>query len=251
MLFEDHQFAGGPERAEQFELLLENNRSVTRLLDKSLGGVDLLEDAGGNELLDDMLRATAELVDKEWQEKLEVLKDSKDKKMRRMKVDFDDQLMAHKTEIEEQSEQIEGLQDVARSMHEEIGTRRNRELILVNKAIEGSNKFTKIADYLLSGLIILVAAFAIINGFQEGEGKYNLITASGYVFLIIGAYHIIQNIRGRETIGFKEILNILVKWRFDILSHNYGVHGTHYCDLVQFENGRVYLQSDESADKET
>jgi hypothetical protein len=215
-----------PEKLEQFELLIQDHRSIRRLADETLNDERVVTAENATQLLEAMRQAT---IEEETAAMQATLTADRQRMNKRHKAD--------QTALRE----AEARADAAASALAEVQAKeRNR----VDRVIERTSTRLAIIDYAILAIMLLMGGFGVYDFLTGGTLKQYLawkvvLGVSG----LFGLYHLIAHIRGDHVLGTSNSLNWLGNHllrralaRADIVGFD--------IEEVQFIGGRVRRKTD-------
>lgn len=219
-----------PEKKEQFELLLQNNRAVGFLMDSSRGSSSTFDVNQDQQLLDGMLDAAIKVVTDDSKRQLNA-KDDALKRLRRKTSVEKTELLARLKKVEER--EIKAGQELAK-------VDSGYQSIMLKGVSRANTTVTTIQ--LVTGIVLLFLGTSAVFAILGDEPP----TWAIYGANILGLYGIvtaIQAIRGKSVFG----LSHLSSWSSQRTFLNYcarrGVPLEVARNRVTVDNGRVYLTS--------
>lgn len=202
-----------PEKVEQFELLLQDNRAVSYLMDTARGSSATFDPERDQELLDGMLDAAIKVVRDETDAKLS----EKDKKIRQLRAEN------KKRQQETQAEYEARLEDEARKtadvearlaelerLREEDAKRptsiSSRHETVMNEGIEYANKW--IGRYQVLGAAVLAAAgiLATLGVFWDPSSLPPIVDWGSKLVAVVGVGFTVLALLGRPVPGFWQLI---------------------------------------------
>ncbi len=237
-----------PEKTEQFELLLQNNRAVGFLMDSSHGSSSTFDVNNDQQLLDGMLDAAIKVVTDDSKRKLEE-KDEVIKRVQNMaraeKAVISKELTDQNASFDaEKSELLAQLKEV-----EEREGKAGRELAKVNNGYQATMlKGVSRANALVTAIQLVAALFLLFLG---ASTVFSILGAEPPTWASIGAkilglYGIVtavQAIRGKSVFGLSHLLSWSSHQTFLSFCSKRGVPLEVARNRVGVDNGRVYLTS--------
>jgi hypothetical protein len=220
-----------PEKIEQYELLLLDQRSIRRLADQTLNDERVITDENVDELLQAMRRATVEEEKLAFEAKISALK-SKTGKQIRDERRLSSQAFA-KSELATQE------RDAALRQIDEL---KARQIQLIENVAANTNSFIGWIDKSATAVVLVIACIMVSNYLFRWLETYRALFAiiSG-VLGLLAIYHSIMNALERPKVGLRTILNILARRHFTSRITRLGLGHEISLELVRYTNGRVVL----------
>jgi hypothetical protein len=219
-----------PEKLEQFELLIQDTRSIRRLADETLNDERVVTAENANQLLEAMRQATIE----EEKAAMEAQRTADRQRMNKR----------HKAD-QSALRDAEARADSATSA---LAAVEAKDRSRVDGAISRTNIRLAIVDYAILVILLVMGGFGIYDFISGGSLKQYL--AWKVVLGIAGAfglYHLISHIRGSHILGTSNFLNWLGKRLCRSMLSRADVEGLDVDNEVEFIGGRVRRKSGASA----
>jgi len=208
-------------KLRQFDLLMQDQRAVTRLMDRAHSNEDFFADATAEKLLNDLLRATTEEQEKEHQTKIRELLTQQEKNRRKSRASHDLELRARDEELERQRNIIAASQqalaeqatEVARLAEERAKARLLKYTAIADATTAANLQIIKAERYIAGMLYImmflgigglLLASFATATPHRA----FQIIPT---LFSIGGAYYLIQDFRLKPKILLDDLVR---RWAY-------------------------------------
>jgi len=195
-----------PESEAQFDLLLQDARSVTRLMDMTLGDEDRVSEATVPALLEEMRRATAAEVREEYERQL-----ADQKRLYR-----DTQRKASEAHAEREAAQqnvIEGLETRLRTMEAASAEARRIEDVELLEALADTNKEVEWVRRGVITLAALLSAFLLANevfAWVDIQRDFRWLAWAG---VAVGLVAMLQQFFRWPPWGIGDLLNLLGRRR--------------------------------------
>lgn len=222
-----------PEKIEQYDLLLLDQKSIRRLADLTLNDETVITDANAEELLEAMRRATAEEARIEHEKKLSDFKAEADEKLKSA------QSLAR--EARETAEKAASERDAAREQLANIEAGKIRSI--KNLALRTNQDCEKI-DRIGLSLVVLVALLAGSNYFTGWLAPYP--RASGLLALglgFFGTYHAVMNALERPKVGVPTIVSWIARKLFTRRLVRVGLYEGLEIEKLRIDRGKIDLDS--------
>ncbi|MEP4198124.1 MAG: hypothetical protein ABJL99_21060 [Aliishimia sp.] len=237
-----------PEKKEQFELLLQNNRAVSFLMDSAGGSSTTFDVDRDQHLLDGMLDAAIKVVKDDTERQL-IEKDAAIKDLRQKTRDEkaaikkelkgeNAALDAEKVALLAQLKEVEDRETAARRELAKVGT--GYQSIML-KGQSRVNLWINVVQ-IIAGLVLVFLAASTAFTILGDEPP----TWANYGARALGLYGIvtaIQALRGRSLLGLAHLSRWLGRTAFLGYSTKRGVPIDVARDRLLIEDGRVYLRS--------
>ncbi|MGR3391606.1 hypothetical protein, partial [Sagittula sp.] len=237
-----------PEKVEQFELLLQDNRAVSYLMDTARGSSAPFDPERDQELLDGMLDAAIKVVRDETNAKLS----EKDKKIRQLRAEN------KKRQQETQAEYEERLNEEARKTAE-VGARlaelerlraadaerlalvSSRHEIIMREGIEYANKW--IGRYQFLGAAVLAAAgiLATFGVFWDPSSLPPVVDWGSKLVAVTGVVFTILALLGRPVPGLWQLIEHSGEKWYSKYCVNKGVPATEAKERLSVGKTRLIL----------
>lgn len=216
--------AATPDKFEQFELLVQDQRSMRRLADQTLNNESVVTNENASELLEAMRQATIEEEKSLFEQKL----NEERAKARRLS-------LADKKKLQQATaERDEAMAQVA------VG----RELTFknVDRIARETTDFVKKIEWILTGVIALIAVAGIYNYFTGTLSEYRVWTlVVGALLALFGLYHQLMNALERPKIGVPSLMAGLAKSIFISRISAAGLRDSVNLDEVSYSRGVVHI----------
>ncbi|HEY8097460.1 MAG TPA: hypothetical protein VIE65_15420 [Methylobacter sp.] len=220
-----------PDKIEQYELLLLDQKSIRRLADQTLNDETVITDENAEQLLEAMRRATVEDERLQYEQKLKSSKAVSDKKLK-SEQELTARAHATATEIAEQ-------RDAALAQLEQL---RSSRFAAIQRIAENTNKFTRLVDQMATSIVFIVAIISSSNYLFGWLANYRVASIIvGGILALFGAYHAIMNALERPKIGVPTVMSWLAQKNFIARLARSGLLDDINLDRVQFDRGRVIL----------
>lgn len=230
-----------PEKEEQFDLLLQDARSVTRMMDLTLGDEDALQHENISSVLEEMRRATAAELAAEYEEKL-----------KQQSIRQGASTRALNAAIGQREAEVERL-TLELAAQREIDLAKNRRLEgQYTLALEAVNREMDLIKAVSTGLILGVAGWLWINlavipltpSLPWKQFDLGVLSAP----LALGAtYFSTMRLLQLPTLGFGNLLNQVGRYRLKRALERQGLVAHHVAENVVWEYGLVSLSPKEAA----
>jgi hypothetical protein len=208
-----------PERLEQFNLLMQDARSVQKLADETLNNEEFVTAESAEHLLNVMREATAEELKEKHQAELEA------------------ERAAASSEISSLNEQVGRLRDAE-----------SRSLVLtenqVKNAVTAVNRSARNTEWVAAIVLLLLGAAGAVNmatGFFEGSPIWNVILI---LFGVASFVRLLFGLLERPMPGVATALNYYCRWSAKRRLKSLGLDSK--LSRLEFKSGRAVL-SDEPA----
>ncbi len=238
-----------PEKIEQFELLLQDNRAVNYLMDTARGSSAKFDPDTDQELLDGMLDAAIKVAKDDAARQIS----EKDKTIRTLKKEHKDaqeQWAAEQSKSEEDRKQesaqitarLAALEDQQRRDRATLSDFRTRQEQLLGRGVRRAN-FVVMAAQLVLGLILailgVVASYGAVMDSPPWWADYTL-----KAFTVVGVVLTVQALRGRGVPGLSHVSEALGRRLFLRYVRDKGMPEQPAIDRVSLENGRLRLRDE-------
>ena len=250
----------GEERLQQLDLLLLDSRAVTRLMDSTLGNENYITDDNAERLLNEMIQSTTDDVRKHYESKIREKDTLQQKVLRQQRVEHERALEARNVEIEQirkqKMEQEEKLAEIEKEKErlashvsalkyaeerkiEEIITLVKSEISTSNNEMHRTARLTTFAVYLFGGSCFLYASSGIIIPHLPLRWTAGFV---GIVVGLIGAYHLVEDVRQKPKVGVATVLNWYVRRN---LTKRLMVRGIELdWSQVRIDYGQIFVPTD-------
>ena len=199
-----------PEKLEQFELLLLDQRGIRKLADETLNNENVVTADNATQLLELMRRATVEEERQKFTEELNV-RDRRHREAQRK--------ANSATRMAEASAETAAVERDAAVA--EINRLKRREREILQRVADSTNVVIRAVDKALVWAFVAVFLLACVNFFTSWLTDsifWKAILAFGGV---LGLYYLISDILGKRKIGATHLLDFLamrlISWRIDEL----------------------------------
>lgn len=235
-----------PEKKEQFELLLQNNRAVGFLMDTSRGSAAAFDVDQDQQLLDNMLDAAIKVVkddtERKLSEKEEAINELR-KKTRAEKAEIKQELEAKNAELD--AEKAELLAKLKEAEEKEVAA--NRQLAKVSdgyqtimvRGVSRTNCLVTFAQVCVGVALIFLtvsAAFAILEDPAPAWAGFG-----AKILGLYGLYTAVQAMRGKSALGLSHLSSWLSKAALLGYCTRRGVPENVVHEALVSVDGRVYL----------
>lgn len=212
-----------PENLEQFELLIQDQRSIRRLADETLNDERVVTSENANQLLDAMRQATIEEEKASMQATISADRQRMDRR--------------HKADLSALRD-AQTRADVAASA---LATAQTRELNRISRAISRTNKWLQAIDVIVLALLLLLGGFAAYDWLTGADLKQYLAwkVVAGIAGLV-GLYHLIAHVRQRPLLGTSSLLNWLGRRLVALFLKEADVEDFDIDKQLEFLGGRVH-----------
>lgn len=219
-----------PEKLEQFELLIQDHRSIRRLADETLNDERVVTAENANQLLEAMRQATIEEEKAAMQATLTADRQRMNKRHR-----------ADQTAIRE----AEARADAAASA---LADAQAKERGRVDRVIARTNARLAIIDYGILAILLIMGCFGAYDFMSGGSLKqylwWKVVLGIAGAF---GLYHLIAHIRGNHILGTSSFLNWLGKRLFPAILRRADIEGADVDKEVELVGGRVHRRTETPA----
>ena len=178
-----------PDKMPQFELLIQDQRSIQRLADETLNDEHVVTAENANQLLEAMRQATIE----EEKAVLEATLTADRQKMNKR----------HKADVNARRE-AEARADAASTA---LAAAEAREQNRVNRALNRTNRLLAVIDILILALLLFLGGLAVYDWLTGDLKKYVVWKIVAGAAGLLGLYHLIAHIRGKHILGTTNLLN--------------------------------------------
>jgi hypothetical protein len=211
-----------PEKLEQFELLIQDHRSIRRLADETLNDERVVTAENANQLLDAMRQATIEEEKAAMQATLTADRQRMNKRHK-----------ADRTALRE----AQARADAATLALAEV---QSKERGRVDRVLAKTNLRLAVIDYGVLAVLLIMGIFGAYDFLSGGSLKqylpWKIVLGIAGAF---GLYHLIAHIRGSHIVGTSNLLNQLGKRLFRTALNRAGIEGFDVSREVEFVGGRV------------
>jgi hypothetical protein len=211
-----------PENIPQFELLIQDHRSIQRLADMTLNDEHVVTAENANQLLEAMRKATIE----EEKAAMEATLTADRQKMNKR----------HRADVTARRE-AEARADAATLA---LAAAEVREQNRVNRAIAKTNWWLAGFDVAITAMLLCLGILGAIDWVTGGHFKQYLawkIVAAAAAAL--GLYHLIAHIRGMHILGTTNLLNWLGRHLLAVFLRRADVEGFDIDKEMEFTGGRA------------
>jgi hypothetical protein len=211
-----------PEKLPQFELLIQDHRSIQRLADETLNDEHVVTAENANQLLEAMRQATIEEEKAAMEAEKSAVRERANKRHR--------QDVNARREAEARAEAA----DTA------LAAVRTREQNRVNRAIIKTNRWLVGIDIAITALLLSLGVLGAIDWGTGGQLKQYLawkIVAGAAAAL--GLYHLIAHTRGMHILGTTNLLNWLGRRLLTMFLRRADVEGFVIDKEMEFTGGRA------------
>lgn len=185
-----------PDNLEQFDLLIQDHRSVRRLADETLNDERVVTAENANQLLEAMRQATIQEEKAAFDEKINQTKERFD---RRHKADTD-ALKRTQAQLDATNAALAAAQDRERGRVDNIIAKTNRTLAAI--------EYTIMVALILMGVF---AAYDFVTGDMKRYILWKIVLGAGG---LLGMYHFFAHILQKPLIGVTDLLNWLGRRMF-------------------------------------
>jgi hypothetical protein len=196
-----------PDKEQQFDLLLQDARSVTKLMDLTLGDEDNLTAGNIETALSEMRRATAVEVQEEYELKLAQQREKSLAADKRNRDQINKIKEQHDKAISESASQLAEISSRLDAVENEKREKKENERIQVNAIIKETIKkirFVRAISIFLLSTIILLLALNQYFGWIDIDKKYKIV---GTIIFALSAIALMQQFAQWPTWGLGSILN--------------------------------------------
>jgi hypothetical protein len=220
-----------PDKYEQFELLLLDQKSIRRLADLTLNDETVITDENAEQLLEAMRSATVE------EEKAAF-----DKRLREERSNWKGELK----KAREQKERAEGVaggvireRDKALEKLEEV---RKAKIARIGEIVTQTNRIVGRFDGVTTACIFIAAIALILNSIFHWYPPVGTLSAIvGTAMILLGGYHQLMKVLERPTIGVPTIMGWLAKLLVRRKLVQAGLAGEVNVADIQIDQGRVSI----------
>lgn len=235
-----------PDRVQQFELLLSDQRSVERLMDETLGLERLATTANPEMLLEEMRSATASEVRNDYEKKARVAAQRHGQEKRELKEAHEADVAEAKRILGQRDAELEALRAERARLHGIALAARQSEIDRVDALISGSNRFV---GHLETGMtwstVAVLAAGAM--GSAVGLPQFAAVLTAG-VLGLTGLYHTVRELQQKPKIGFQNLLDGVARFRLRRGLKRLGLDHARFEDTVEVRYGRISWVEDKRAE---
>jgi len=210
-----------PDKMPQFELLIQDQRSIQRLADETLNDEHVVTAENANQLLEAMRQATIE----EEKAALEATLTADRQKMNRR----------HKADVNARRE-AEARADAASTA---LAAAKAREQNRINRALNRTNRLLAVIDFLILALLLFLGGLAVYDWLTGDLEKYVVWKIVAGAAGLLGLYHLIAHIRGTRILGTTNLLNWLGRRALAMFLKQADVEGFDVDKEVEFVSGRA------------
>jgi hypothetical protein len=210
-----------PDKMPQFELLIQDQRSIQRLADETLNDEHVVTAENANQLLEAMRQATIE----EEKAALEATLTADRQKMNKR----------HKADVNARRE-AEARADAASTA---LAAAEAREQNRVNRALNRTNRLLAVIDILILALLLFLGGLAVYDWLTGDLKKYVVWKIVAGAAGLLGLYHLIAHIRGTHILGTTNFLNWLGRRVLAMFLKQADVEGFDIDKEVEFVSGRA------------
>lgn len=176
-----------PDKIQQYELLLLDQRSVRRLADQTLNDETVITDENAEQLLEAMRRATAEDERRQYIRKLKATRD-----------DANERLQAEKERTASAEAAADKMAEERDSALRQLRSLTNSRIEAIRGIAKETDKIVKRIDSVGTIMVLLFAAIFISNSLFKWLDHYRIVSAAiGGVLGLFGAYHMTMNALGK------------------------------------------------------
>ena len=190
-----------PEKLEQFELLLSDQKSLRKLADETLNDETVVTAQNAERLLDLMKAAAIEQERAEFETRLKAERA---------------QHIAQRRLVAESADKAKRERDAALAV---VAQDEQRRQGLVEQAIYETNRICRWIARLASGLLILIGLLALYDlateNLSNGTTKWPLASSAWHLVIlaaaVAGGYYLILDVREKPKKGISSVLNWLAR----------------------------------------
>ncbi|MDF2622159.1 MAG: hypothetical protein K0S00_4818 [Xanthobacteraceae bacterium] len=234
-----------PERAQQFELLLSDQRSVERLMDETLGLERLATTANPEMLLEEMRNATASEVRSEFEKKARVAAQRHGQEKRELKEAHEADVAEAKRALDQRDAEIETLRLERERLRAMAVAAKQGEVDRVDNLISGSNRFVgRLEKGMTWSTVAVLAAGA--TGSMIGLPQTAAVLTAG-VLGVTGLYHTVRELQQKPKIGFQNLLDGVARFRLRRGLKALGLDYSKFEDTVEVRYGRIFWLEEKRA----
>jgi len=212
-----------PEKIEQFEMLLQDHRSIRKLADETLNDENVVTAENAEHLFNVMRLATVEEERSKFEKDLS-------------------EAQARHREAQRKSQERARLAETSRDDALGLAVRlRSQQSAIVTGIVGSLNSVLKLIDQFVSGAMLVLVLIAIFQNFFGWPSESKLFKVLLDAAALLGAYHLVTGLLGKPMVNLTALLNliapILLERRLDQLN----VDHVSMADF-QFKAGRVIYQ---------
>ncbi|MBN8918197.1 MAG: hypothetical protein J0I31_21610 [Rhizobiales bacterium] len=235
-----------PERVQQFELLLSDQRSVERLMDETLGLERLATTANPEMLLEEMRNATANEVRSEFERRARVAAQRHGQEKRELKEAHEADVAEAKRALDQRDAEIETLRLERERLRAMTVAAKQGEVDRVDNLISGSNRFVgrleKGMTWFTVGVLTAGAAGSMIG--LPPTASFLTAGALG----VTGLYHTVRELQQKPKIGFQNLLDGVARFRLRRGLKALGLDHSKFEDMVEVRYGRIFWLENKRAE---
>jgi hypothetical protein len=234
-----------PEKAQQYELLLADQRSVERLMDETLGLERLASTANPEALLEEMRTATAIEITTDYERKLRATAQRHGQEKKEMREASAAELAEARAELARREAELEKLREQRRHLKADAEASRRAEVERVEGILRRTNAS---AASLERGMTWTIIAVAAVGTWGATVGlPQALAWGGGAVLVLIGLYHTIREIQQKPKFGFRNILDSFARFRLRRGLKVLGFEIAKFENAIDIDYGRLSWRAEERA----
>lgn len=232
-----------PEKNEQFELLLQDNRAITHLTDTALLSPSEGTRADTEALLNGMLDAAISVATEEGKEKLREKERELRVANRTAKTQEKDTKIQHTAEMGALQSEVDDLREATSELGGVRDTLHRRDQAIIRKAIRRANIFAS-AFQVICAIVLLALSYAVIAELLV-EQPHFLVDWGAKAFVLISLTMSVLALMGKGFIGLNGIEAKIASYVFVSLCKSYGVWAEELEEKVERRGGRILIRAGE------
>jgi hypothetical protein len=186
-----------PEKIEQFDLLIQDHRSIRKLADETLNDERVVTSENAELLLEAMRQAT--------------IADEKEK----LEKEFSERRAADKKALSEARKAVRERDAALDEVRAALSSDKERERRIISRLIEKTNRDVRWVEVTITGLLLVLGLLAIVDfatGWLKSALWWKIIAAAGG---LAGLYHLIAHLLQKPLIGVSTGLDFLARKLFN------------------------------------
>jgi len=220
-----------PDKFEQYELLLLDQRSLRRLADQTLNDETVITDENAEQLLEAMRRATAEDERLRYEQMLKASKAASAKKLKSER----ERVAIADAAVDKTAEE----RDAALAQLKEL---KNSQINAIKGIAEATTRIVRQIDRIATCAIFVLAVISASNYVFGWLIAYRIPTAIlGGVLFCFGLYHQVINALERPKVGVPTIMGWLARKIFVTRIQRAGLADNICLERIRFDRGKVNL----------
>jgi len=229
-----------PERQEQFGLLLQDNRAVTKLMDHAYLSHSGSSERESTELLDGMLEAAISVATEEYKLKLHE-KDQALARLRKVTRSRESDLKEqHKASLESITSEFDQLLSKTGDLKSDSEALKRRDRAIMGQAVRYANRMVGFFQGVCGVVLFVFALGVITTEFAREPPIYLSIAAT--IFVLLSTVITILAFMGKGVIGMNVWEARLAKYIFVRRCHSLGIMDHELPEMIEVRGRRISLR---------